>query len=284
MLHALAMKSPSAAGHVALPGTKAKKPGWWTRLMNGSTSRASCASSSSNGKGPSGGGPERRSRISAGVARRSGGASASFSQSTRKSTVRSAKSRMVSRSSASGSVFATASPVPSSHRTPQKRRAAKAPVSPCRSHGHGQVRHRPLRRLRRDRRRLRPRPVGRVELLAHVTRLRLRRRDRRRVARRSRIGRLDVKPAAVGVGAFVGALAVDLITKTYFVAHAVGPHAVVYNQRPHDLAIRIDVSLLTLAVVYVLTVVARRRGMGRLWGAWIGVGVLLGGTLGNGVS
>ena len=93
-----------------------------------------------------------------------------------------------------------------------------------------------------------------------------------------------MRAAAVGAGAFTAALVLDLLTKTYFVAHAAGPQAVVYNQRPHDLAIRIDVSLLTLAVVYVLTVVARRRGIGRLWGAWIGVGVLLGGTLGNGVS
>ena len=30
--------------------------------------------------------------------------------------------------------------------------------------------------------------------------------------------------------------------------------------------------------------VARRRGLGRLWGAWIGVGLLVGGVLANGVS
>lgn len=93
-----------------------------------------------------------------------------------------------------------------------------------------------------------------------------------------------MKPAALGLGAFVAALALDLLTKVYVVGHSVAPRAVLYNQRPHDLALRIDVSLLTLAVVYVLTVVARRCGIGRLWGAWIGVGVLLGGTLGNGVS
>jgi Signal peptidase (SPase) II len=93
-----------------------------------------------------------------------------------------------------------------------------------------------------------------------------------------------VRAAAVGLGSFTAAFAVDLLTKSYFVAHKAGPHSVVYNQRPHDLVLRIDVSLLTLAVVYVLAVVARRRGIGRLWGAWIGVGVLLGGTLGNGVS
>jgi len=93
-----------------------------------------------------------------------------------------------------------------------------------------------------------------------------------------------VRAAAVGAGAFTAALVLDLLTKTYFVANAARPHSVVYNQRPHDLVLRIDVSLLTVAVVYVLTVVARRRGIGRLWGAWIGVGVLLGGTLGNGVS
>ncbi len=93
-----------------------------------------------------------------------------------------------------------------------------------------------------------------------------------------------MRAAAVGAGAFTAALVLDLLTKTYFVANAARPHSVVYNRRPHDLVLRIDVSLLTVAVVYVLTVVARRRGIGRLWGAWIGVGVLLGGTLGNGVS
>src|SRR5438034_477564 len=75
-LHAPAMKSPSAAVHVPAKGTNAKKRGWSPRLMNGSTSSVRRRSSSSNGTGPEGGGPDSRARISAGVARRSGGADA----------------------------------------------------------------------------------------------------------------------------------------------------------------------------------------------------------------
>ena len=59
-----------------------------------------------------------------------------------------------------------------------------------------------------------------------------------------------MKPAAVGLGAFVAAFALDLLTKVYVVVSWAAPRAVVYNQRPHDLALRIDVSLLTLAIVF----------------------------------
>ena len=43
-------------------------------------------------------------------------------------------------------------------------------------------------------------------------------------------------------------------------------------------------SLAAVAFTFVAAVVARRRGIGRLWGAWIGVGLLVGGVLANGVS
>jgi MFS family permease len=93
-----------------------------------------------------------------------------------------------------------------------------------------------------------------------------------------------VRLAALAGGAFVCALVLDLVTKVYAVErfHVYG--AVAYNDRPHDLAVRIDVSLVTIAAVYLLERAGRGRGLGRLWGAWICVGVLVGGTLSNGVS
>jgi lipoprotein signal peptidase len=41
---------------------------------------------------------------------------------------------------------------------------------------------------------------------------------------------------------------------------------------------------LAVAVTYLLTRGAQRLAIGRLWGAWIGVGLLAGGVLGNGIS
>ena len=93
-----------------------------------------------------------------------------------------------------------------------------------------------------------------------------------------------MRSAALCAGALVTALALDLLTKVYAVAYLRGPHGIVFNDRPHDFAIRIDVSALTIAAVFLIEHFGRRRGLGRLWGAWICVGVLVAGTLGNGVS
>jgi lipoprotein signal peptidase len=94
----------------------------------------------------------------------------------------------------------------------------------------------------------------------------------------------SVRLAAIAAGAFACALALDLLTKVYAVErfHAFG--AVAYNDRPHDLWVRVDVSLLTIAAVFLLQRAGRGRGLGRLWGAWICIAVLIAGTLGNGVS
>jgi hypothetical protein len=94
----------------------------------------------------------------------------------------------------------------------------------------------------------------------------------------------SLRLAAIAGGAFACALALDLLTKVYAVEtfHAFG--AVAYNDRPHDLAVRIDVSLVTIAAVSLIQRAGRGRGLGRLWGAWICVAVLIAGTLGNGVS
>jgi lipoprotein signal peptidase len=90
--------------------------------------------------------------------------------------------------------------------------------------------------------------------------------------------------AAIAVGIFACALALDLLTKVYAVErfHAFG--AVAYNDRPHDLAVRVDVSVVTIVAVALIQRAGRGRGLGRLWGAWICVALLIAGTLGNGVS
>jgi len=90
--------------------------------------------------------------------------------------------------------------------------------------------------------------------------------------------------AGVALAAFAFAIALDVATKVYAVGHAAGPDAIVYNDRPGNLVVRVWVSLLTLLVIYVLEQLGRRRGFGPLWGAWVAVGVLVGGTLSNGVS
>lgn len=90
--------------------------------------------------------------------------------------------------------------------------------------------------------------------------------------------------AVVAGGAFLLALELDLLTKVVAVQRFHGYHAIVYNDRPHDLAIRIDVSLVTIAAVFLIERAGRSRGLGRLWGAWICIAVLIAGTLGNGVS
>jgi hypothetical protein len=76
------------------------------------------------------------------------------------------------------------------------------------------------------------------------------------------------------------ALVVDLATKAY----AVGHMSVIYNDKPGDLVRRLAMSLVAVVVVVTLTRLAAWRGIGRIWGAWIGVGLLVGGIAGNGVS
>jgi hypothetical protein len=87
--------------------------------------------------------------------------------------------------------------------------------------------------------------------------------------------------AGAALAAFAVGLAADLLTKAYFVARS---DSVIYNHRPTQLVARVAVSALTVAVTAVLARLARWRGLGRLWGAWIGVGILTAGTIGNGVS
>ena len=85
--------------------------------------------------------------------------------------------------------------------------------------------------------------------------------------------------------AFAGALAADLLTKAYWVARgpALGVH-VVYNTHPVELARRVTMCAVALAVTAALARLAAWRGVGRVRGAWIGAGLLAGGVVGNGIS
>jgi Signal peptidase (SPase) II len=85
----------------------------------------------------------------------------------------------------------------------------------------------------------------------------------------------------VAIPVFVVAFAADLLSKEWATSHAGG---LVFNNRPSELPLRILVSLVTLAGAFVLAWLAGMRGLGRQWGLWIGVALLVAGILANGVS
>jgi hypothetical protein len=92
------------------------------------------------------------------------------------------------------------------------------------------------------------------------------------------------RAAAAGAAAFLVALAADLLTKTYAITRG-GLGRVVYNDaNAGDFPRRVVMSVLAVAVTAVIAGLARRQGFGRLWGGWVGVGLLVGGVLGNGLS
>ena len=93
-----------------------------------------------------------------------------------------------------------------------------------------------------------------------------------------------MRAALIFSGAFLVAFGLDLATKLGAVALLAGPDEIIFNNRPHDLAMRLDVCIVTIGIVYLLERAGLRRGVGRLYPAWFCVGVLVGGTLGNGVS
>jgi hypothetical protein len=92
------------------------------------------------------------------------------------------------------------------------------------------------------------------------------------------------RPLVTGGLAFVFAISIDLGSKAIAIAWDVDGSVVVYNDRPGMLVLRIVMSLLAIVVVALLTRGARHLAIGRLWGAWIGAGLLAGGVMGNGVS
>jgi Signal peptidase (SPase) II len=92
------------------------------------------------------------------------------------------------------------------------------------------------------------------------------------------------RPLVTGGITFVLALGADLGSKVLAVAFDVDNKVVVYNDSPGMFVLRVLMSLIAVAVTYLLTRGAQRLGIGRLWGAWIGVGLLAGGVMGNGIS
>lgn len=92
-------------------------------------------------------------------------------------------------------------------------------------------------------------------------------------------------PAFAGLVTFLFTLAVDLGSKLVAVSLADGGLRIVYNAHHNgDLSRRLLLSLAAVAAVSLLSAAGAWRGTGRLWGAWIGLGLLLAGIAGNGLS
>ena len=92
------------------------------------------------------------------------------------------------------------------------------------------------------------------------------------------------RAAVTGAVVLVVAMTVDLGSKVFAVSHG-GLGLVAYNNTHNgDFTRRVVMSLVAIAFTCLAAVVARQRGIGRLWGAWIGVGLLVGGVLANGLS
>lgn len=85
----------------------------------------------------------------------------------------------------------------------------------------------------------------------------------------------------VAIPVFFGAVAVDLLSKQWAVSHANG---LIFNTSPSELPFRVLMSVVAIAVGFVLARVAVLRGLGRQWGVWIGCALLVAGILANGVS
>jgi hypothetical protein len=88
----------------------------------------------------------------------------------------------------------------------------------------------------------------------------------------------------VFLAAFLFGLIVDLGTKIVAVGLDRGDGWLLYNAKPSAFAQRVAMSLVAVAATSVLARLARWRGMGEIWGAWIGCGLLVAGITGNGVS
>ena len=90
--------------------------------------------------------------------------------------------------------------------------------------------------------------------------------------------------AFAGVLVLAATVGADLVSKAIVIATASEGFVVFNRSRPDDLIRRVAMSLLAIAVMYGLARGARHLGIGRLWGGWIGTGLLVGGVLGNGLS
>ena len=83
------------------------------------------------------------------------------------------------------------------------------------------------------------------------------------------------------VPVFVVAVMVDLLSKVWATSHA---GLLVYHHTPSELPRRVVMSLVAIGVATLLARAATLRGLGRLWGVWIGCALLVAGVLSNGVS
>jgi hypothetical protein len=101
---------------------------------------------------------------------------------------------------------------------------------------------------------------------------------------RTRLSRPLDRAAGAGLAAFLFIVFVDLGTKGYAVLTTDSGFVVFNHTRSSDLPQRVGMSLLAVVVMYAIALGAYRLGIGRLWGGWIGVGLLTGGVLSNGAS
>ena len=85
----------------------------------------------------------------------------------------------------------------------------------------------------------------------------------------------------VVIPVFVGAVAVDLLSKQWAISHSDG---LIFNGTPSELPLRVLMSLVAIAVGVVLARLAALRGLGRQWGVLVGCTLLVAGILANGVS
>jgi lipoprotein signal peptidase len=85
----------------------------------------------------------------------------------------------------------------------------------------------------------------------------------------------------VVIPVFLGAVAVDLLSKQWAISHASG---LIFNSTPSELPFRALMSLVAVGVGFVLARGAAMRGLGRQWGVWIGCALLVAGILANGIS
>src|SRR5579862_1830129 len=93
---------------------------------------------------------------------------------------------------------------------------------------------------------------------------------------------IDRAPLA-GLVVCATAFSADLLSKTLAVFQ-LPAGKVVYDPKPAELQWRGLMCAVALAVTVALAAIARRRGIGRIWGAWVGLGLLVAGVLANGVS
>jgi Na+/phosphate symporter len=99
------------------------------------------------------------------------------------------------------------------------------------------------------------------------------------------VGTRPLTPAGAGLATFLFAFGVDLGTKVVAVLIDGGQGWLVYNgTESPGIGRRTLMSLVAVAATVLLARLARWRGIGRIWGAWVGCGLLVAGIMGNGVS